>query len=209
MRADSEGLPERSSDRHEESAGRACERHRARHGCLGAAVAGPPAIGSLLAAAHRQHPRATQADLPLARVDRAAVGETVELIQTREAGSEPLVIGRGRPDSADGEIPRTHALGPRDPRRGDECVRAGDEHDLVDGRCLGPGSAGERDSPAPPDISRVEGCEVMGRHALVVVFDRDVVTDGAPGGLLLGGSAREVDGLGEDGVGHHSTPGAG
>ena len=68
---------------------------------------------------------------------------------------------------------------------------------------------GNGDRPAPPDVRRVKADEEVRGHALVVVLDAHVVAHGAPGGFILRRRACDVDGLGENSVRHHSTPGAG
>src|SRR4051812_44237675 len=183
VRARAERLPQRAGQGDEEPAGRAGCGSRARDRRLGPPVTGVPPLDRVRASVEGQHPGPAQTQLEGHLL--LVLGLRVE--QRRD---EPRVVGAGREQVTDAQVARTQPLAPRNPLRREQCVVAGEQHDLVDADGLGARRADERDRPAPAAVGGVERREEVRDDAFLVGLDPEVVADKA-GGLLLGGGPRE------------------
>ena len=197
VRADCEHLAKCPAHRHEESAGEAGERRTLRHRRVWTRIARVPAVCCVVASDLGEHSGATKPKLPGTWRQRGQRTDAIEAVFIGEPGHEPRVLGAGREDVADTEVTRLHALAPRDPRRGDESVRAWQQHDIADSRRLYAGGASQCDGPAPASVAGARAIEQMGGESFALHGDLKVLTHSV--GAHLGGNCivSEFDGGGK------------
>ena len=190
--ADPEDRPQRTGQSDAESAVEALARRLAGHGRRGAAVAVIPPLGGIVSTVLRQHPGATQAELP--ECLRCQLGLRVG-VRRDEAG----VVRRRGQQVAGREVLRLDAVAVGDPGGRDESSGTGQQHDLVDGDRVGAIGAGHRDGPLPTDVRRVGARKGVGHHQCVVGHGTQVLADrgatnlpGHPAGQLDRGDQGRV-----------------
>ena len=119
-------------------------------GYVGTLLAVVPALRGQVAALEREHPRPTEAEL---------VDDRCSLVVGALAGEvrrhEPQVVLVGREQVAGRQVAGLDPLAPRHPRRGDDGLVAGQQHDLVDGDGVLAGHVRDRHGPDPAGVARL------------------------------------------------------
>ena len=112
--------------------------------------------------------------------------DAIEVVFIGEPGDQSRVLCAGREDVANTEVAWLHPLTPRDPRRGDEGVRAGQQNDIADGRRFVAWGAGQRDGPAPASVAGARAVEQMSGESFVLHGDLEMLAHS--GSAHLGGN---------------------
>lgn len=231
VRADPEGLLQRTRERHQEGARHTCRRGRLRHRRLRAEPL-VPAVGRRMEPVPGQHPRTPHAQLVRDRRDRAAarrlrargqfrvlgldeVGQLArdrgdrgvrrDLVLTGVARLQAQVVRLGGQQVARPHVARPQPLAPRHPLRREQRVGARQQYRLVERDVLRAGGPGDRHRPAPAPVGRVLALEVVRDHAVPLGDHGHMLAHHSRRGRFLGRRAGEVYGLGAQTVGNGGT----
>ena len=189
---------ERSGEADEEAAGIAAVGRLLGERRVRALLAVVPPLGGQVAPLEGEHPLASEPDL-----SREGAVEGVHVVAGRPRGHESRVVLLGREHVAWAEVAGLDALLVRRPRRRDDRLVAGEQHDLVDGDLLGVGRAGDGHRPVPAAVAGLRAREVV-RDETVALLDRaQVIAHRSGVGSLVRGVAGDVDGRDQQRVGGH------
>ena len=166
--ADAEGVDQRAGHPDQEAAaaaevGRGLGQRR-----LGAAVAVVPALGGELAALEREGADPAEAELVGDVADLGLVVGVERVVAEGVRRHQPRVVVGDRQQVAGRQVAGLDPLPVGHPRRRDDRLVAGDQHDLVDGDVLLRGRPGDGDRPAPADVAAAGAGEQVGDQPLAL-----------------------------------------